>query len=536
MLQRAPEFQTFRPIENSLWLKAGLLALVIAALGLPVNDLPRYGILLFAAVLIFSGTLTVRPLLWLIAVCAVAAVVLTHRFLPPPQIEEGHNVFIVEASGGALERGLPPAAFRTMLAEFDATYPPDKRCAPRSFGCWRDGSNAPLQTFAFSTDSIYGGAQMSRRVDGIDFSDAIWHRLGFINDNRYNWTANADILRNKRKQHWWDFLHPWQMTMPYFVAYRFPAAFAGSALCWSGEVLWEGDGGRFTTWRHFEPACRTIDEQDIGRLILGVSIASPLAMELRPPPLLELQRMIPPVLGALAAAVLLALLVRVRRRQFILPLTFVGLALAVAFFNDASFIGGVRPLDGGDDGLFYEGTARRIVQAILNGDFAEALKGGEAVYYYGGPGLRYLRALEHFIFGDSFLGYLSLMLGLPLLVLALFRRFLGARAALALAFIFVVIPVGAVFGTSFFHYVKWAARGFADPAAAAFFVAGLIVLIGPPPSPDRRFSPAFCAGLLFAAALPLQQQTTLDPEHFLVLLRRGVVVAEEVQDLSLIHI
>ena len=45
-----------------------------------------------------------------------------------------------------------------------------------------------------------------------------------------------------------------------------------------------------------------------------------------------------------------------------------------------------------------------------------ALEGGEKVFYYGGPGLRYLRAFERLIFGDTFLGYLSLMLLLPLLV------------------------------------------------------------------------------------------------------------------------
>ena len=71
--------------------------------------------------------------------------------------------------------------------------------------------------------------------------------------------------------------------------------------------------------------------------------------------------------------------------------------------------------------------------------------------------------------------------------------------------IFIAIPVGAVFGTTFFQYAKWAARGFADPAAATLFLAGFVALLGPTMAgPDRRFAPAFGAGFLFALALWLR--------------------------------
>jgi hypothetical protein len=61
--------------------------------------------------------------------------------------------------------------------------------------------------------------------------------------------------------------------------------------------------------------------------------------------------------------------------------------------------------------------------------------------------------------------------------------------------------MGALFGTTFYLYVKWAARGFADPAAYIFFIGGLVVLVGRYGRPDARFAPAFGAGLLFALAL-----------------------------------
>src|SRR5262245_20913137 len=100
---------------------------------------------------------------------------------------------------------------------------------------------------------------------------------------------------------------------------------------------------------------------------------------------------------------------------------------------------------------------------------------GEArkVFYYGGPGLRYFRAIEHILFGESYLGYLSLIL----LVYALFRRFLPENWSLALIIIFIAVPVGVLFGTSFVQYAQWASRGFADPAAYILFVGGILLIV-----------------------------------------------------------
>ena len=138
-------------------------------------------------------------------------------------------------------------------------------------------------------------------------------------------------------------------------------------------------------------------------------------------------------------------------RRLALPVTLVALTLVLVLFIDAQFIGGFRPLDSGDDGLTYEGFARRIVRHLLSGDFVAALKGEENVFYFS-PGLRYFRALERFVFGDTFLGYLSMILAFPLLVFALFRRFLTPRWALVIVLLFVATPAGALFGSSLFYY------------------------------------------------------------------------------------
>jgi hypothetical protein len=210
----------------------------------------------------------------------------------------------------------------------------------------------------------------------------------------------------------------------------------------------------------------------------------------------------------------LALLVHVRGRRVVLPFALITVTLLVAMFNDLSFLGGVRPFDSGDDGLVYDGYARMMLRQLIAGDVAGALAGVEPVFYFT-PGLRYLRVAEHLIFGESYLGYLSLVLILPFLVFALFRRFLPLTWALALTLVFAAVPVGVLFGSSLVQYVKWAARGFADPAAYIFFLAAFVLLLGPlaaradstsdecapDEGPRDRFARAFGAGLLFALAL-----------------------------------
>ena len=192
------------------------------------------------------------------------------------------------------------------------------------------------------------------------------------------------------------------------------------------------------------------------------------------------------------------LLVRCEPRRTILPFFLIGLAIVVIAIDDVSFLGGVRPFDGGDDGLFYDGVGRVILQKLLSGDVYGALQGGENVFYYGGPGLRYFRAIEHVVFGESYLGYLALVLLLPFLTYWLFCRFLPKRWAIGLAIMFVAIPVGALFGTTFFQYAQWASRGFADTAAYIFFIAALLPLVG---TTSDKFMPALFAALLLALAI-----------------------------------
>jgi hypothetical protein len=477
------------------WHRLGVLVLAVAVIGLPINNIADYAALLIVAIAVATGNISTRPKAWMAALTVVISAVVLSALFTPPRIEEGHNVFL---PGPALERSLPADVYRQMVAEFDARYPIAQRCDHRKSGCWRH-EGFPDAPFAFSADGIWRKADASRTVTALDFDDPVWLRLGFVNDRRYNWTSDNDITRATRDRRIWMGWHRWHLIMPWFEMIRFPSGYAGGTLCWRGTVMWEGENGRFTRWPG--EGCRPIEAADIGRRVFGLAIApDTLGMRIVPPLNVWVRQL---SVGALAIAGLVGLLVSlvcVQMRRTILPFIVVGLSVLVIAIDDASFLGGVRPFDGGDDGLFYDGVGREILQKLLRGDFAGFLEGGEGVFYYGGPGLRYFRAVEHILFGESYLGYFSLVLLFPFLVHRLFRRFLPEDWSLGLTVIFVAIPAGLIFGTSFLQYAALAARGFADPAAYILFIAGMLPIIGKPGT-QQRFVAAFFGALLLALAI-----------------------------------
>jgi hypothetical protein len=477
------------------WHRLGVLILAVIVIGLPINNAVDYAALLAVVIFVVCCEVRTHPAAWVAALGLVIVVVIAQQLLSPPRIDEGHNVFLPSTE---LEKALPADVYRQMLAEFDAQYPLARRCDPGQSGCWRNGGS-PDRPYAFSADGIWRGAATSRTTMALDFDDPVWLRLGFINDGRYNWTSGNDVTRATRDRRFWMGWHRWHLTMPWFEMIRIPAGYVGGTLCWRGTVMWEGENERFTRWPG--EGCRAIEASDAGRRVFGIAIVpDTLAMRLDPPWTVWVRQLLAGTFVLAGLAGLVMILVRVQRQWTVLPFIAVGLSALVIAIDDASFLGGVRPFDGGDDGLYYDGVGRIILQKLLGGDFSGFLEGGERVFNYGGPGLRYFRAIEHIFFGESYLGYLSLVLLFPFFVYKLFHRFLPGDWSLGLTFAFIAIPVGIVFGTSFVQYAQLAARGFADPAAYILFVAGMVPVIGRP-GERRNFAPAFFGALLLALAI-----------------------------------
>jgi hypothetical protein len=487
------------------------ILLMAAVVGLPVNDLVSYGLLLTAAVLVFTGRISSQPRHWLAAAAVAALAIAAHFAWPLPRIEEGHNIVLAGRSGDALKAALPRGAHEILEAEFRKQYPPEHWCDPATVPCWRN--TTPLPAFAFSADGLYTRPLWSRRPTGIDFANGMALRLGFVNDIRFDWgERKGDVQRAMRDRRSLAFLDRWKLTLPYFVMYRLPVEHTGATLCWRGTVLWEGADAAVSVIRHPATACRIVQRDDIGRRVMGVAIdlSTPLAMTLHPTGTVRAQKLFHAALILFGVAGIFLCLVRWRSRHALPAFALVATVLAYVVAVDVTMLGWLRAFEGGDDGLYHLGYGRLILQALAQGDIPRALEGGEPVYFFV-PGLRYFRALEQVLFGDTLLGYLSVLIAMPFVLLAAARRFLPDRWAIAFLLIFMATPIGVLFGTNFAHHARWAVSGFGEPLAATLFLGGLALLIAVHRERARDASAGaiFCGGLLLALAVFIRPNLAL---------------------------
>ena len=83
-----------RDAAGAGWRKAGALGLAIAVIGLPINNISDYALLLISAVMILCGDVRATPRAWAAAAAIVIAAFLGQALLSTPRIQEGHNVFL----------------------------------------------------------------------------------------------------------------------------------------------------------------------------------------------------------------------------------------------------------------------------------------------------------------------------------------------------------------------------------------------------------------------------------------------------------
>jgi hypothetical protein len=130
------------------WCRFGVLLLAFAAVGLPVNEISVYALLLILSVIVCTGEIRTRPRAWLAAIGIVAIAVAGQIWLAPPRIDEGHNLFLPGGPTQALKRGLPPEVYSQLAADFDKQYPPELHCKAEEAGCWL-GAGFPVAFLHF---------------------------------------------------------------------------------------------------------------------------------------------------------------------------------------------------------------------------------------------------------------------------------------------------------------------------------------------------------------------------------------------------
>ena len=100
--------------------------------------------------------------------------------------------------------------------------------------------------------------------------------------------------------------------------------------------------------------------------------------------------------------------------------------LAITLIMAPELLTGFPTHMGGNDGLVHESFGFDISQALHDGRYADVLRGGEKIFYFM-PGMRYLKALEDMLFGDTNFCVLLCTMFVPIFLYFILRRLFPLR-------------------------------------------------------------------------------------------------------------
>lgn len=495
---------------RSVLSKLFFLGVLFPGLGTPLNGLPEFLIFSLAFFLIAFGVLRLERWRLLAAFMVIVMAAGLASVIRPPAIDEGFNVFLFKNDPGALSEGLPPDVFKTMAQEMKSVVAP-YRCDQAQPGCWLHKTPRPDRLHAFSAD---GALEAS---DG--FSRHVYD-IGFKNRDQL---FSAAINREDYYNFYGSDKNPERQFFPVFVSHRFPAAYEGSRLCWTGTLIRQASDGRYERFSAPDSeqclALTGLAERP-ETLVYNFDPHRQFSMKLDRPWMVAIQDIVGRLVRMAAAALAVILLVDFRkRRQLLVPLLALGATLIWAagwdLSNKASaLLDGLTIYRGGTDGLTHDGMARDILFQAVSGNWIEALRGGESVFFYQ-PAFRYVLALGKFLFGETHYFYVLAIALVPVAVYRLLTLLFPPRWSMGLFLIFLLTPIFERMGFSHFNYIYQLHRGHAEPLGYGAFIAAMGLLL---PADTRQgskdltpLSPvaALMGGLLLALAVTTRPNLAL---------------------------
>ena len=477
--------------------RMGAFALALLALGLPVATPTAFLVLVVCGVVIAGGRHCHTSRRVGLAVLLSGGIAILVPMLQPDAVLRSEQVFLLRnsAADGIYRTSLPPPVFELFRKQFEEAYPFDGRCNSLIYrDCWLNTAPADAEG-AFSFDGIW---QSGKKIEGaFRFSALPDMRAGFANDRTTLWSDNvgkgSDVLR---------------ASPPHYVRLQWLPDARGGTLCWQGIILWEELGQYLIQQsdRMMMSSCRMVTAVDVGRTAYGAAInpEAPLAMTFtlsRVGAIREGAAILLRLSGALAVALLLTELASLPALWPIAALIVLGGAIMATAAK--GFLLGSYPSLSFGPALQGEAMGRVMAQALLHGDMAAALSGGEALFG-SAPGLRFFRAAEKLVFGDGFGGSAVLLL---LLLPVLFRLAKGMMDNVSAWLVVLVFVSGALGVAGFSARILYhaAESGTAGPLAMVFFMAGLAGVMSELQGRRKQSFRGGSVGVLLALA------TLLDP-------------------------
>lgn len=461
-------------VELAVWLRIVLVAAaILAVIGLPLNTPERLWTAVACGLVLFASATRDEP--WRYAAACVVALtaVVLKAAVPHTQLEISENLYLPTAD--ATFRDLP-GAFRAALdAAFLAANPRERWCDPgeelkrRGLGqnrplqasetyyqiqhCWRNAV-LPRRTFAFTGDAFFGPSPEVRVVDRLEIDGLATRPIAAayaFAATWYFWPEN----RNRIEPTW-------------YLAITLPERLEGSRVCSRGRVYWESE--RVWSPSGAAESCREIGPAQVGTRVWAMDTQADPHLTLR------LDRSAALVAwdlalrialaSALAAIVLLTLKpdwLRLGRAAAWCAGTTAFVALAApAFFTHPLTPAAER------DPLLYRGYGYDIAEAIAEGRWTDALRGGEDVYLFM-PGMRYFRALELMLFGDtSYATLLAVALTVPVLWYLAWRVL--ERRRLAFLYLLLCLPILS-------RLCSLACKGYGEAVGFLALIAGICLFL-----------------------------------------------------------
>ena len=164
---------------------------------------------------------------------------------------------------------------------------------------------------------------------------------------------------------------------------------------------------------------------------------------------------------------------------------------------------GYPNLPGGGDGLTYTGFGKAMLEFLSRGDWINFFKGAEPIYYYM-PGMSYFRAIEQYFFGETHYGYVLVLWCIPIVVYNFLSMLFPKRWATILWAFFLFTPIFERFGFAFYHFIKLANKGFAEPIGYGLFIMAITSIfprVYGIRKEESQGSIFFLAGLSLAASI-----------------------------------
>ena len=493
---------------NGVWLRrAGIFCLLLIGLGMPLARPEHFWLLVVGLPAVVLGNPRASRTAWvtMFVLCLLGALIRTA--IGAGDIRIAANVF--SPGNEHFRTVIPPAVLEAATSDFKAHYGSYERNVPRAV------------SRNFAQWGLPEGITFRKRILVID--SLIDWPLGTVNSRNYNTNRYNRTLRFTSEP-------PTELMnrrhMPYYAIVTFTDRHAERQLCVRGNVFWKSDGAYNRLGSPQQTECMVLQFASDGELPVIVAYQTGPDDELH----INLEASINDYFSEAAyravpwlfSAVVLVALVDLRRlsisTRLALVLTLVVAVATIVTYRKSAFdlppFGTFVVHQEGNDGLTYSGFGRQIVNAVLDGRYAEALRGGEDLYLYQ-PGFRYVQAANLALFGPSSAGAVLAASLVTLALLGLGRRFLpnGRAWPFLLLWLLPLLPVLDAIATglglstpvrthaTYPQVVRWGIFGFGEPTALLLALMASAICLHLMQGRDQSVRRHFLAGFLMSVAI-----------------------------------